>query len=192
MCKENDRLNAFSYALEELVKIHKEKYGLSSIQEALKSFSNTRIMKLFYCLCLESIVIKNEIVSSIGLFELFGCFYAFPNGPVLRDIYYILDKVPGFKYEDGHFSKYEDGHISDMGVPDSYKILINDSVFKLFNNLGSGLFNDRNKLVELTHKLPLWRDAFLYKANKEMSIDPKDLKKEYDRYYSEIDIQRKK
>lgn len=119
----------------------------------------------------------------------------------------ILDKVPGFEYKDGHFCEFKNSlivleqridNLSTLGrndklvelidnhtiiVPNSYRDIIDSSINKLFTNLGMDVFKDRNKLVSLTHMLPLWKWAFLWDPTKKMSIKPTDLAKDYKKYY---------
>ncbi len=104
MCKAQDKLVIFSYILGELIKLQKDMIPEDSTKtngEILKTFSNTRIMKLLYCVCLESLYtsdndVANENIDPNNLFEELGAFTAFPNGPVLLDIYKALDIIPGF------------------------------------------------------------------------------------------------
>lgn len=197
MCKANDKLTLFSYSLGKLVELHKDFYRQStqmntvmSSDEALLSFSNTRIMKLLYCLCLESLGNDDENLRKDNLFGFFGAFSALPNGPVLLHVYEALDIVPGFVYKDGRFCQFR-GPSDDVRslVPKEFDEkypgvvqMVDKAAEGLREHMAPGLFMDRSKLVELTHQLPLWQETFLYKIKKEMSTTPQDLKREYEAY----------
>lgn len=197
MCKANDKLFLFSYILGRFVEIHREMTvsngNAMPSKEILQSFSNTRIMKLLYCLCLESLTNleepqgENIRINQNNLFEFFGAFSALPNGPVLLHIYNALDIIPGFRYEEGHFQ--EQMLETQCLIPPKYRDryekiihLIDNAVLGLQQNMKKELFMDRDKLVDLTHNLPLWKETFMYEANKEMSTTLQDLQREYEQY----------
>ena len=115
MCRANDKLIAFSYVFDKFVEYQRNEVTPHwSDSEIIQSFSNTRLMKLLYCLCLESIHKENELeFIETDLFSLCGEFSAFPNGPVLLDVYQSLDIVPGFRYENGRFVGYALERVQD-------------------------------------------------------------------------------
>lgn len=187
MCKANDKLIVFSYAFEKFINYQKRIATSQAFDdEVFKSFSNTRLMKLMYCLCLESLVVNDEVgdddlvMADCNLFDFFGNFNALRNGPVLLDIYRALDIIPGFKYEDGSFIGFDEE--TKITIPtrlDYIKTQINQAFDRLMKNLSVSIFMDRDKLVSLTHKLPIWTKTFIYSIEKTMSIQEEDLKQEY-------------
>lgn len=60
--------------------------------------------------------------------------------------------------------------------------MVDDAIGRLKKNMNYELFKDREGLVDLTHQLPLWKETFMYKSNKEMSIAPQDLQREFQKY----------
>lgn len=187
MCKANDKLIVFSYAFDKFVDYQKRvAISQTSDDEVFKSFSNTRLMKLIYCLCLESLVDNDEVgdddlvMAEYNLFDFFGNFNALRNGPVLLEIYRALDIIPGFKYENGRFIGFNEE--TKIAIPtrlDYIKTQINIAFDRLIKNLSVSIFMDRDKLVSLTHKLPIWTNTFIYSLEKIMSIQRGDLKQEY-------------
>lgn len=195
MCRANDKLTLFSYTLRKLVEVHKDfnQTGIPmSSDEALSTFSNTRIMKLLYCLCLESWELSDNKDYektpgwSDNLFGFFGTFSALPNGPVSLQIYGALDIVPGFVYKDGHYCGFREltaDVLNDFKkkYPGAVE-MVDKAVLGLRDHMSPEMFKDRNKLIELTHQLPIWQETFMFKPNKEMSISSYDLKLEYEAY----------
>lgn len=170
--------------------MHKSLYHFPlSSEETLKTFSNTRIMKLLYCLCLESYGTGNKEYGETpkptdNLFGFFGRFTALPNGPVLLSLYRELDIVPGFVYKDGHYLCEKIDNVSDVLYSEHpyAVVMVDNAICELHKHMDSELFKDRNKLIELMFKLPIWQDTFMYRIDKLMSIDSYDIKREYSAY----------
>lgn len=187
MCKANDKLIVFSYTFDKFINFQKEiatSQGLDD--DVFKSFSNTRLMKLIYCLCLESLVVDDKVndhelnMTQSNLFDFFGNFSALRNGPVLMDIYRALDIIPGFKYENGSFVGFnEETKIEIPPRLNDIKTKIDQAFDRLVKNTSTSILMDRDKLVSLTHKLPIWTHTFIYSLEKTMSIQREDLKQEY-------------
>lgn len=183
MCKAQKKLKVFSYILGKFVELQKEKipdYRDKPESEILETFSNTRIMKLLYCLCLESLYDPKGGINERNLFSILGAFTAFPNGPVVLDIYNALDIVPGFKYENGHFTTKTSNQTIELSREDTD--LIDNAIIRLKNRMSSDYFISRNKLIKLTHNLPIWIQTYIYNTNKEMTLDSAALNEEYTTY----------
>lgn len=186
MCRANEKLIVFSYAFDKFIKYQERVVTpQASIDEVFKSFSNTRLMKLLYCLCLESLVVDDSVddahlvMAKQNLFDFFGNFNALRNGPVLLDVYRALDIIPGFRYENGRFIGYDEEEIKVPAKLNDIVGQIDQAFERLERNLPTSLFLDRDKLVSLTHKLPIWTNTFIYSSEKMMSIQADDLKQEY-------------
>lgn len=188
MCRANDKLIAFSYVFDKFVEYQRNEVTPHwSDSEIIQSFSNTRLMKLLYCLCLESIHKEKELeFNETNLFSLFGEFSAFPNGPVLLDVYQSLDIVPGFRYENGRFVGYASKRVQDIqklnNIIEKFDETLEISFRRLTARIGKELFGQREKLVELTHKLPIWIQTYLYAPKQNMSVNSHELLEEYEAY----------
>ena len=187
MCKSNDKLIEFSYIFKCFFNYHKENIAQDATNsEIFETFSNTRLMKLLYFLCLESVNIcggdndDSFEYNSENLFKYFGQFCAMPNGPVLLDIYRAMDIIPGFTYENGGFVAFNKRDINHSNILN--KSLIDRYFNAMISHMSNDLFRSRDKLVELTHDLPIWTNTFIYSSQKLMSIECDDLIDEYKEY----------
>ena len=101
MCKIKSKLEVFRYILAKFVEYQmtlSSHENSNPPEEIISTFSNKRLMKLLYLLCLESVP---SDYSSGGLFDVFDNMIAYPNGPVEQDIYDGLGLIDGVKYENG-------------------------------------------------------------------------------------------
>lgn len=188
MCKYKTKLNAFGYILAKFVAHQLEIQVLQSSNEQLcSSFSNKRIMKLLYLLCLESISIDNK---KCGLFEIFDRMIAYPNGPVEQDVYDGLHLIPFTTYKDGHFIKLpnldecKDYYKADQ-LEDSIKESIDNAFESLKCTLSNNEFFNRNLLIEKIHNLYLWSETYMFNSynERQMPVNNFDMiHKEYQRY----------
>lgn len=171
MCKANRKLEAFRYVLTKFVAYQMKLTSASSDKpmtrdETLSSFSNKRLMKLLYLLCLESISIEDEK----GLFETFNNMIAYPNGPVEQDVYDGLGLIKGAKYEDGKLLSFDDN--IDIRTEHHNKI---DAAFdKLVNHLQDDDFCNTERLINIVHSLYLWPKTYVSSSDKLMDVNNKD------------------
>lgn len=187
MCRANDKLIVFNYVFNKFIEYHKsQEIKQMPESQVIETFSNTRLMKLLYLLCLESTKVKCEVgeseFNSKNLFDFFKNFRAFPNGPVLLDIYQSFDIIPGFNYIDGKFVGRKE-NVSIFPEQLNYiKELIDISFDRLIKHIKFEIFASRDKLIELTHKLPIWVQTYIYSPKQSMSIEKEDLIEEYAAY----------
>ena len=182
MCIANEKLKYFSYILSQLINLQRRKdlhCELLNDSEILNRFSNTRIMKFLYCLCLESVDIKRDFDGK-DLFDIFDEFYAYRNGPVEVDVYGYLDIIPGFTYNNGRFENLIRNEVSVLN-DENYTNLINKSIEGL-NRMSISTFNDQIKLIEITHNMLLWKEAYVYTNDKKMDLSKENLELEYQKY----------
>lgn len=178
MCKANRKLEAFRYILTKFV-AHQMKLASASSdksmsrEDAIRSFSNKRLMKLLYLLCLESVP---SDCSNVGLFEIFDNMIAYPNGPVEQDVYDGLGLIKGVKYENGRLLSFNDN-------VDTREVLYNkepynkiDTAFKkLLNHIKGDCFSNTEYLINIVHSLYLWPKTYVSSsASKTMDIAIKD------------------
>lgn len=202
MCKAIDKMLVFSYMVDKLVdrqlNIENKNNDSSSsgmnnhqVKSAIiKTFSNTRVMKLLYLICLESYKIsKKKGNDKYNLFNLFNDFYAYPNGPVCLDVYNQLEKTEIYEYKDGAFTgEYKKDSSINKNVEsvenfDYFNEVIDLSITYLLSDIGDETFLNRDKLVALTHKLPLWKHAYIYAKDYKLDVASKcSLNKELDAY----------
>lgn len=184
MCNQQEKLPIFAYTLESLVKLQLdyeyEQLGCASQKDypeeeynrALKDFSNTRIMKLLYFTCLESVKGAGDNID-IGLFRYFDRFRAYERGPVEVDIYMLLSMIPGFVYLSGRCTSVNLGKlvaVAEQIGPDIQR-KIKDAIEGVKRVLSKEVFCDTQKLVDRSHMLPLWNTARFDEGN-EMNIKP--------------------
>lgn len=170
MCKANRKLEAFRYILTKFVGRQKELTPASSDMEVFSSFSNKRLMKLLYLLCLESV---SSDCSDVGLFNIFDNMIAYPNGPVEQDVYDGLRMISGVRCQDGKFIELP---CHDNGILKRELYDIIDTAFeKLMNHIGGDSFSNTEYLIDIVHSLYLWPKAYVSSSTgKTMDIAIKD------------------
>lgn len=184
----NKKINAFGYILTKFIIYQKEiESSIYSESDFCNKFSNKRLMKLLYLLCLESVSINEQ---DCGLFNTFDRMIAYPNGPVEQDVYDGLHLVPFAVYQNGRFVKFP----STKECIDYYKTelfdiktkeCIDDAFNKLKNTLSIKEFLDRDALIEKIHKLYLWTEVYLFRPYNDRLMPVTDyemIRKELDCY----------
>lgn len=182
MCNQQEKLPIFAFTLKSLVELQlqyengdsglekkdSEKYSTEDYNRALKSFSNTRIMKLLYFTCLESVTEKEGKIENIGLFEYFDNFRAYDRGPVEVDIYMLLSKISGFLYEAGQYVAINMDEIKSVvsQISPNVRNMVENAVAKLKEKFSKEIFTNTQKLVDRAHQLPLWNYARVVEGNK--------------------------
>lgn len=154
--------------------------GNKEYVEVPMAYSNTYLMKCLYFACLESSSEPNGNNDGMGLFQVFNNMKAYPRGPLEYDIYENLANIDGLVYEDGRISKVK------VCTPDFEEKenaeQIREAVEKLKNR--GILYMDTTKLVELSHKLDLWNDAYTFSSDRKIVITPNSVQKERLQYLS--------
>lgn len=180
MCNQQEKLPIFAYTLKSLVKLQldyeyeqlgrasQKDYPEEEYNRALEDFSNTRIMKLLYFTCLESVKEKDGKID-IGLFKYFDDFHAYERGPVEVDIYMLLSSS---------MASHDD-------VFSTVASELREMIVKAVDGLKTKIKEDTFKLVEWAHQLPLWNRARFDKEN-EMFINQWTLSSELATYKSLI------
>lgn len=176
MCKAKVKLEAFTYILSRFVDYQREidpaSREKSYFDEKLcESFSNKRLMKLLYLLCLESVSIENN---DIGLFRIFDNMIAYPNGPVEQDVYDSLGLIQNAQYSNGRFKELPNTVINLSN--NELKAKIDDAFEKLKLHLSINDFLDRESLINIVHSLYLWSKTYISfseesSENKKMPVD---------------------
>lgn len=168
--KNNYKLNAFVYFRNVLLKkeIKRTMLDINTIKDKLgiKWFN-----KMLYFTCLESV----EIDKSVGLFEVFNDWKAYPNGSVENTI----------NYE--HKNIWFEPEISVDIDPEIYK-MIDDNIDKLYKSKLKGhlipVLDDYNQmptLIQICKCLYLWREA-MRTMSKQYYKDKEDIYTEKKRY----------
>lgn len=187
MCHLSRKQILFNDLVYKLIDWHREICDdrMSTNDEILKNFGFIRLMKLLYFVCLQSV---NENVKSVDntLFGVFDNFLPLENGPAEIDVYNNRSILPSLSF-DGSFlyEKKQDierlklfysnlkGYEGEStGVLDyliekedpkhrmgDYRTMIDNSIKELMKKGASFPFNDRQKLVDLSHELILWELA---------------------------------
>ncbi len=161
MCKAKLKLQAFSYVLLKLVELQREMDPAcrdKSDRDVIQMFSNTRLMKLLYLLCLEG---YNDAKTKehIGSFFLFDRMLAYPNGPVEQDVYDGLSIIPHTKYDGDHFTDIDSNAIkSDQYLSTTYKHWIDNAIGNMQRL--KDIFNNQNLLIDLVHRLYIWPKVY--------------------------------
>lgn len=185
MCKANLKLQAFSYVLFKLVGLQRDMNPAcreKSDQEIIQMFSNTRLMKLLYLLCLEGYeeARRND---REGSFFLFDRMLAYPNGIVEQDVYDALPLIPHTEYDGNHFIDIDSDILKKLENLPEYR-WINNAVGRL-GNLKSEIFNNQCLLIDLVHRLPNWRQVYSPLSLNAISIDDNTLSTELRKYREE-------
>ena len=168
MCKANRKLEAFRYILTKFVE-HQMKLSSASSdkpmtrEDAISSFSNKRLMKLLYLLCIESVSVED----GKGLFAVFDNIIAYPNGPVEQDVYDGLGLIKGARYEDGKLLSFD----YNTGDRTAFHDKIDTVFSKLVTHLKIDVFCDTEKLIDIVHRLYLWPKTYFSSSEKSMSVD---------------------
>ena len=168
MCIFNTKLKAFGYILSLFVahqrRIAKEFCAMELYDDKLcKTFSNKRIMKLLYLLCLESVSVKDR---DCGLFNIFNKMIAYPYGPVEQDLYDSLNFIPLTTYKDGQFTKLPDldEYLHEVALTVEVKNSIDTAFEKLAKSLTKDDFLNRDELIKKIHNLCLWSRIYMFKS----------------------------
>lgn len=168
MCIFNTKLKAFGYILSLFVahqiRIADEFYAMELDDDKLcRTFSNKRIMKLLYLLCLESVSEKDR---DCGLFKIFNKMIAYPYGPVEQDVYDSLGFIPLTTYKDGQFTKLPDleNYLQEVPLTDDVKNSIDVAFEKLAKSLSKDDFLNRDELIKKIHNLCLWARIYMFKS----------------------------
>lgn len=177
MCKANRKLEAFHYILTKFVTRQKELTPASSDMEVFNSFSNKRLMKLLYLLCLESVHPER---SDKGLFNIFDNMIAYPNGPVEQDVYDGLGLIDGVKCQDGKFIELP--YLDNKTLKSEYSNMIDLAFDKLVNHLKGNSFSNTDYLINVVHSLYLWPKTYVSSASKKMDTKFPELEKEIKAY----------
>lgn len=141
--------------------------------EVPEDFTNTKFMKLLYCLCLES---YGEDTPSMELFDVFNNMKAYPRGPLEVDIYNSLSTIDGLKYEDGRITEIA---ISEV-IEQNEHYLIDHAVERLVER--KLLSKSADALIDITHQLPIWNETYNYVDDKRMKINFFSLEREWNAY----------
>lgn len=170
MCKAERKLEAFRYILTRFVAHQRVLTPASSDVEVFNSFSNKRLMKLLYLLCLESV--PYEGLDEIGLFKVFDNMIAYPYGPVEQDVYDGLWLIKGVEYKDGKFESLPN---EDNGgdIEHELQCSIDTAFDKLVDRLGN-TFLDTERLINIVHSLYLWPKTYVSSSDKSMDVNNKD------------------
>ncbi|MBO5195429.1 MAG: hypothetical protein J6B62_11130 [Bacteroidales bacterium] len=143
-------------------------------------------MKLLYCLCLESCFDESGNVAddmndeNLHLFTYFDYFMAYDNGPLERDIYEHITCLEGVKYEDGRIVAVDMFQTEDFNRNIELFLPLETAFRRI---AAKGLLDlTVARLIELTHRLPLWRNAYNYGSTKDMNVNPFNIKMECDDY----------
>ena len=166
MCKANRKLEAFRYILTKFVGRQKELTPASSDGEIFSSFSNKRLMKLLYLLCLESVPFDDS--DEKGLFEIFDNMIAYPNGPVEQDVYDGLELIPEVKYENGKLVNLSVEYSGS--IEPRYREMVNDAFKKLVQHIDEKIFLETERLINIVHSLYLWPKTYV-SSSESKSID---------------------
>lgn len=193
MCNQQEKLPIFAYTLKSLLDLQlqldsedgdseeedSEGNRKAAYERVLRSFSNTRTMKLLYFTCLESVTVNESggKVEDIGLFKCFDNFRAYERGPVEVDIYKQLSEIPGFVYQLGRFVSVNIEKLEAIArqIPDKLAEAIKKAIKNLKDRLSKEVFCDTQKLVDKSHMLPLWNYARFVEGNKMHTEDLKAL-----------------
>lgn len=138
-------------------------------EEIISTFSNKRLMKLLYLLCLESVP---SDYSSVGLFDVFDNMIAYPNGPVEQDIYDGLGLITGVKYENGRIVDLKD--CGNINVSDFISQQIDDALKNLVDRIGLSKFTDTEYLINVVHSLYLWPKIYVSSSDSKSMRFSKD------------------
>lgn len=182
MCNAQNKLEVFRYIITKFVARQKELTPTSSDVEVFGSFSNKRLMKLLYLLCLESVPSN---CSDVGLFKIFDNMIAYPNGPVEQDLYDGLGLIEGIQYRDGKFIKLPDRNT--LIIDNNIQKIIDNAFNKLVNHLKGDKFSDTEYLINIVHSLYLWPKTYVSSsANMTMNIAINDENEKFPELEKEI------
>lgn len=140
--------------------------------------SNTYLMKCLYFACLESC--KNS--SGIGLFGIFNNMKAYPRGPLEYDIYENLPNIEGLTYENGRISKIKSVPIAKQDNPYFKEVQIAVNSLNKHGILQKGT----SDLINLSHKLDLWNEAYNFSTDRKIVLTEENIKNELAQYQSFI------
>lgn len=197
MCQLRKKIEVFDYTLHQLVEWDMAEYGRTK-SESLANFSNVRLMKCIYGISLLSVGHPN--VDNKTLFDIFDHFLAFPRGPVEIEAYsnfsllirfglhYDAENnksylIPNSEYKNeftvtyprlqaDKFAKNPEQAIQDLIEAEDCEWAM-QQVDKSIDELKTAAcfpFDDRDKLVEITH-MELWKEAFYNEINKKMDTN---------------------
>lgn len=161
MCKAKRKLEAFYYILTKFVARQKKITSASSDEskfreQIIDSFSNKRLMKLLYLLCLESIP---SDFTGIGLFDIFDNMIAYPNGPVEQDVYDGLELIPDVQYNEGKFINLP--AVFNGSLETRCREMIDVAFEKLTQHINEEQFANTNYLIDIVHNLYLWPKTYV-------------------------------
>ena len=132
------------------------------------TMTNTRVMKLLYCLCLESCEYSKYFGGS-NLFKFFTAFKAYPKGPLEVELYNNIGALAGVSYKDGRIESCE-----QYVIDETNSIALMIRYICRSTRFGILLNKSVDELVELTHKLFIWREAMVCSNDKVMRTDRDD------------------
>ncbi len=190
MCELNRKGQLFRYFVQQISNALSSDYkttGGNSVPEYVEvplAYSNTYLMKCLYFACLESSSEPNGNNDGMGLFQVFNNMKAYPRGPLEYDIYENLANIDGLVYEDGRISKVKVCTPDFEEKENENAEQIREAVKKLKER--GILYMDTAKLVELSHKLDLWNDAYTFSSDRKIVITPNSVQKERLQYLTEV------
>ncbi len=189
MCKAKLKLQAFSYVLVKLVELQKEMNPAcseESDQDVIQTFSNTRLMKLLYLLCLEGYENARADDRHVGSFFLFDRMLAYPNGAVEQDVYDGLPLIPHTTYNGEHFTDIDSETIKKESESLGECKNSIDNAAEQLRMLKPEIFNNQNLLIDLVHRLYIWPKVYSsLSPNVIMPLTNEEIEKELNKYREE-------
>lgn len=203
MCLLRKKLLLFDYTIGKLIEWDRE-VNKRKAEESLLNFSNTRLMKCIYAICLMSVEGSKQLEDTI--FKIFDDFVAYPKGPLEEEIYtnrsslirydvlynaelHKTRLIENKTYKEEFWVNYHLG--LEEFTTDSSKALfrliekeqglkniiqkVDESIDKL-SNWANFPFNDRIELINSTH-LGLWYDAYYNSTDKKLITNDLELLK---------------